>query len=231
MNNYEFLIFDADGTLFDFSRAEAFALKQTFQDFSIENFREDTHLRHYREINGVIWREFEEGLITPKTLKTERFERLFTILNLDLNPASFSSCYLEHLSQCSFLLPGALPLITALKDSHTICLLTNGLSSVQHPRFDNSELSSLIDYLIVSEDVGIAKPDPGIFQILFEKAGRDDPSASLMIGDSLTSDIQGGINFGIDTCWFNPGNSEKNPLIQPTYEIQNLHELNTLILQ
>ena len=229
---YSFLIFDADGTLFDFDRAEAYALKETLVHFRMPSYDEEHHLSLYKEINHEVWSEFERGEIAAEKLKADRFRRMFARLGTDtIDPDACSRFYLQVLSTCTFLIDGAVELIDSLDGSMTLCLLTNGLSSVQHPRFKASPVGSRFPHIVVSEDVGVAKPNPEIFQIAFDKAGWKDKKSALMIGDSLQSDIKGGINFSIDTCWLNPKKLKNSTDIAPTFEIHALGELLETILQ
>ncbi len=223
---YSFIIFDADGTIFDFDRAEKYALKKTLVHFRIVSYDEGDHLSLYKEINHGVWSEFEQGKITAEELKAERFKRMFARLNIDtIDPAVCSRFYLNTLSTCTFLMDGAMELLDSFDDSMTLCLLTNGLSSVQHPRFKVSPIGTRFPHIVVSEDVGVAKPDPEIFRIAFDEAGWYDKESALMIGDSLQSDIKGGINFGIDTCWLNRKKLKNSTGIAPTFEIQALRDL------
>ena len=227
---YHVLLFDADGTLFDFEQSERLALEDTFRSFHID-YDPDIHMRLYQEINSKIWAEFEEHTITADALKAERFRRLFDKLKLAIDPLSFSDRYLAMLSQNAFLIDHAADLVEKLFRDHKMVLLTNGLSSVQHPRFRRSSIFQYFDSVIVSEDVGIAKPHVGIFEHTMKKLGHGQKDDVLMIGDNLRSDIQGGINFGIDTCWYNPEKKKNGNGIRPTYEINHLLQLVNILQQ
>ena len=120
-------------------------------------------------------------------------------------------------------------LIVNLKKDFKLGLLTNGISSVQHPRLENSVLNGMFDAIVISGDVGISKPDPRIFQILTDKVNFHDKKQMIMIGDSLTSDMKGGINFGIDTCWYNPKHNVNLTPIIPSYVISELEEIYKII--
>lgn len=221
---YEVLLFDADETLLDFDKAEEYAVEKVMGHGKIEYDRE-YHLDHYREVNKEIWDEFERELITPKELKVERFKRLSKRLGIDLDHEDMSKKYLEFLGETGFLIEGAEGLLNKLKGKYKLVLITNGLSAVQNSRLKNSLLEDYFDEIIISEEVGIAKPNPKIFQYTFEKINHKNKDTALMIGDSLKSDIQGGINFGIDTCWYNPKGKDNNTSLKPTYEIKNLNKV------
>lgn len=221
---YSLLIFDADDTLFDYPKGERFALSSSFERFNVP-YDEKFHLPLYKKYNSEVWKKFEIGGITPDELKIERFKNLFDHLKFDLDPQEFSDEYLTRLSEATFLLPGAFELLKSVSPGRKIVLLTNGLTKVQRPRFRNSAIYKFIDEVIISEEVGIQKPDPAIFTLALEDAGHKDKSSVLMIGDNLKSDILGGINSGIDTCWFNPGRLASDERIVPTFEIENLQDL------
>jgi putative hydrolase of the HAD superfamily len=223
MTKYKWLLFDADGTLFDYDLAEGVALQKTF--LQIGHQFEAYYLDEYRRINNQIWLAFEEGKITQTRLKTRRFELLFETINLSYNTQDFSSQYLDNLAQCTQLIDGAEDIFKVLGDIYKIAIITNGLGEVQRPRLERSSLCEYIREIIISEEVGAAKPDRKIFEAAFERMNNPAKSEVLMIGDSITSDILGGINYGLDTCWFNPRERGNNYPLTSTYEIRKLSEL------
>jgi putative hydrolase of the HAD superfamily len=226
--NYELIIFDADETLFDFKKSEKFALENTFREFRL-NYDENRHLGVYEEINAAAWKDLENGLIRQKELNELRFQRLLQRLQIDRDAMSFAGAYIRHLSGASFLYENSLAVIEKLSRSCRMAILSNGLAGVQNGRLRKSDVSKYFEEIIISEEVGLAKPDPAIFELLFERMGYPDKSKALMVGDSLSSDIRGGINFGIDTCWYRPGNAPARDDIAPTYEISRLEELFDLL--
>ncbi len=228
LHKYRWLLFDADGTLFDYDRAEDFALESAFRSFSLPF--EVASAEAYRQINRQIWLDFENGQITAELLRVRRFERLFDRLALKADPAAFSQRYLLHLSQASDLMPGAEALIRQLAGRYHLGLITNGLHDVQRPRLARSPIADDFKLVAVSEEMGVAKPDPRFFDEVFASIGQPLKDSVLIIGDSLTSDIQGGINYGLDTCWFNPAGKPPDPNLPATYEIHRLEELVSLLL-
>lgn len=225
---YEIIIFDADETLFDFIKSERVALEKTMKDFHIE-YDENHHLQVYSEINRVIWKEFESGQITQNKLKVERFKRLSTTLNIAFDEVEFSKAYMTHLGQASFLFDDSIELIESLCKTHRLSIITNGLTDVQTYRIKKSLIANCFEDIVISEEVHVAKPDPKIFEIALNNLNHSDKSKVLMVGDSLTSDIKGGANFGIDTCWFNPNKLPNKTDIHPTYEISNLLSLRHIV--
>lgn len=223
LTKYDWLLFDADGTLFDFDRAEAQALEGTFHDLGVPF--EPGYGPAYQAINQQVWREFENGQITAEALRLARFERLFQSLALDVDADPFSQRYLVNLAQSSDLLPGAKAIIDRLQGKYHLALITNGLKDVQRPRLARSSIANAFEVVAISEEIGVAKPDPLYFKAVFDDMGSPAKERVLVIGDSLTSDIQGGANYGLDTCWFNPSGLNGTHKLQATYEIRQWEDL------
>ena len=229
MMGYKWLLFDADGTLFDFDRAEVSALGRTLEQFGVGSAPH--HLPTYQRINKQLWRDLENGLITPGVLGIRRFELLFAELRLDLSPPTFSSAYLEQLAVCSELIEGAAEIIEALHARYRLAVVTNGLKAVQRSRLACSPIRDYIAEIVISEEVGATKPHRAIFDAAFERMGNPPKAEVLMIGDSLTSDIEGGYHYGLDTCWYNPNDLPPATDAEITYQIKRLGELNDLLLK
>lgn len=225
--NYQWLLFDADNTLFDYDKAEAAALANSFQQFGLD-FDQTTGAQ-YRTINAQIWHDYELGHITQQDLRAERFRRLFTAVHLPTDAEAFSRQYLVNLSQAGHLLDGAEALLRRLAASYHIAIITNGIADVQRPRLAASSIHDLVEAFVISEEVGVAKPDPAIFDVAFARMGQPAKSEVLIIGDSLSSDMQGGLNYGIDTCWYNPAG--KTASLPVTYEIRQLDELLSILTE
>ena len=226
---YKWLLFDADGTLFDYDTAEKLALQNTFEEVDLAFSR--SYLAAYQKINSQIWQDFEQGKITQQSLRIKRFDLLFETLGLGYNAHDFSLRYLRHLSQRAELITGAKEVVTALAKKFKLAIITNGLTDVQRPRFAASALQEYFNITIISEEAGVAKPDTRIFDVAFAKMGKPNKTEVLIIGDSLTSDIQGGVNYGIDTCWFNAGSQRQTPRPKPTFEIALLAELLEILIE
>jgi len=224
---YEILLFDADDTLFDFERAQQYALQKVYTAFDMLDLA-DEYTASYKEIGKEIWGELERGEITLAELRVERFKRLFKKYNLPHQPEDFGNAYLRFLGEGSFLIEGAEELCQAL-NKQRLAIITNGFREVQIPRIAHSPLSHCFEQIIISEDTGYQKPQTEIFDYAFAKLGLTRQDRVLMIGDSLTSDILGGNRYGIDTCWFNPRRKENGTDVKPTYEIAKLHDLLKII--
>jgi len=219
---YVWLLFDADGTLFDYDHAEETALKNTFAQSGFIYQLE--YLNIYKTINSKFWKEFEKNTIQRDGLKTERFKALFNELKIYADPFSFSNIYLNNLSLSTLLLEGAEEICRILSKRYNLAIITNGFKEVQRPRYESSSLINYFKEIIISDEIGAAKPEKEYFDIAFERIGNPAKSTVLVIGDSLTSDIKGGLDYGLDTCWYNPnGLISGNNKIK--FEIHSLKEL------
>lgn len=226
--SYEWVLLDADGTLFDYDQAERYALERTLADFDL-SFDEAT-IADYRRINSALWLDFEAGNVEADRLKVLRFERLLAAMNAGVvDPAAFSTAYLNHLGECAALVDGAARVVRALHARARLAMITNGLKEVQRSRLAKSRLEPFFEAVIISDEIGVAKPDPGIFDVAFLRMGEPDRSEVLIVGDSLTSDMKGGVDYGIDTCWFNPGHAARDPQIETSYEIDTLKDLLAIV--
>jgi 2-haloacid dehalogenase len=224
---YPWLLFDADDTLFDYGRAEAEAVRSAFEAQGVAF--DDRWLAAYQRVNARAWLALEQGRVTPARLRVVRFEELFAELGLALDPVAFSAVYLGQLAMQAHLTDGALEVVESLRPDHRFAIITNGLADVQRPRIARSPLAGLVEHLVISEEVGAAKPDPAIFEVALARMGSPDGRDVLVIGDSLSSDIAGGSAAGLDTCWFNPWAKPRGDAPAPTYEIRHLKELPALL--
>jgi len=227
MTKYSLILLDADETLFDFRKAEEYAFAKSFAEYGLEPTENAYHA--YDEINTALWRRLEKGEIDQKSLRVERFRLLFERLGLDKDATRVSDAYVAWLSKASFLLDGAEELCSYLYEKYELVILSNGITEVQRGRLALSPIRRYISNLIVSEEEGCAKPDTAIFERALAHAGLFDKSKTLMIGDSLSSDIQGGVNFGIDTCWINWSGAPNNTDLRPTYEVRKLADLRAIL--
>jgi len=223
---YKLVLFDADGTLYDFDTAEREAFEKTFSQFGIVENLDRLH-QEYEIINKAIWREFEQKRVTSEVLRVERFRRFFTNENIQIDPVVFSPVYLKCLSEGTHLLTGAIEIINFLYGECELALATNGLADVQNPRFASSDLAKYFQHIFISEEIGHPKPNQSFFQHIFQKLPHKE--SAIIIGDSLSSDIKGGNDFGIDTCWFNPNKCTNKSGIIPTYEISDLGDLRSIL--
>lgn len=227
MTFYTWLILDADGTLLDFRRAEALALEKTPIQMGMQVSGD--YCDTYHAINDSLWREFEAGILQAHEVRSQRFKQLLERLDIAGDSHALSEAFLKNLVRESTFIDGAESLLTGLKNRIGLVLLTNGFADVQRARIARLGLGDTFDHVIISEEVGVAKPDRAIFEIVFERMGRPDKAGVLIVGDSLFSDIRGGSDYGIDTCWFNTDQRANTTGIEPTYEIGHLNEIAELL--
>ena len=220
---YKWILFDADGTLFDYDSAESHALKETLNQFGAQ-ITDDT-LKRYRRINKTLFTKLEQGRISFAELRIKRFELLLPGIGVNLHIEKFSNQYLNNLSKYSMLLLGAYDTISTLHPHCKMLIITNGTVDVQRSRFNRSAIKPFISDIVISDEIGVAKPAKEIFHFAFEKMGRPGKEQVILVGDSLTADIAGGINFGFDTCWYNPKRIKNSHDLEVTYEIAELKKL------
>jgi len=225
--HYPWLWFDADNTLFDYNRAEATALRQSFDALGLPF--EDSYLELYRDINQELWQALERHEITQAVLRPRRFERLLEAIQVSTSVDRLSSIYLERLAISAELNEGAYEVLGTLAKTCRIAIVTNGLQSVQCSRLERSPIREFVTELIISEEIGAAKPHMAFFEAASARTGHPPKSDILLIGDSLTSDIRGGTDYGIDTCWYNPAGVPRPEGLAITYEIRHLPELLELL--
>lgn len=212
----------------DYDRAEEVALQRTLEEKGVVgDFQKQLDL--YRKINQQLWDDFEEGKVTASDLKIIRFEQFLKAIDFYDSPKELSEAYLQKLALCDFLLPGAREILQELVGFYEMILLTNGLAEVQKSRLKKSSLDKYFATVVISEEVGVAKPHLDIFSFALEEINHHRKDDVLIIGDGIKSDILGGNNFGIDTCWFNPQRKINSTAIKPDYEICDLEEIKNIL--
>lgn len=228
MKHYEYLLFDNDGTLMDFKRAQETAFEISFrrQGFPLAYSREV--LDCYEKNNLRWWKKLEEGLCSKDELQTGRFRDFLEELGLDADPNECNRDYMEALGQGRFLMPEALETLRELHRDYKICIITNGVGHTQRSRIEKSAIAPFVDALFISEEAGHAKPSRAYFDHVLKAGGISDKNKCLVIGDSLTSDIQGANNAGMDCCWYNPEGLIQEGL-RIDYEVRCLSELLPLL--
>ena len=222
-----FVFLDLDDTLLDFLKAEAVALRRALREVGLDPTEEVISL--YSSINKRHWELLEEKKITRPELLIRRFEVLYDTLGLELSGEKTQSYYGKFLGEGHFFIPGAEDQLEALKGKYRLFLVSNGNIPVQNGRLDSAGIRHYFENIFISEAVGVNKPDKAFFDHCFGAIEGFRPEESIIIGDSLTSDIRGGINAGIQTCWFNPAGKPGRADIVPDYEIRALGELPGLL--
>lgn len=221
------LLFDLDDTLLDFHRAERKAIAAVFDSLGIAP--DEELLKRYSEINLSCWEKLELGEMTRDEVKTTRFELLFAEKGIHASPAEAQERYETRLARGHYFIPGAPELLETLSGSYDLYLVSNGMSSVQEGRLASADISRYFRDIFISELLGADKPSKEFFERCFERIPGLDRNRTMIIGDSLSSDIRGGINAGIKTCWFNPQQRSPREDIRPDYTVSSLAELPALL--
>lgn len=220
------ILFDLDNTLMDFNKAEYNAFQEVMLHYGIV-FTESV-FKEYEIINANLWRELEQGLVTMDYVQKKRFAILFKHLNLLFDGEQANEYFHKMLQNQCELVPYAEEVCSVLSQQYQISIVTNGVYNTQINRIHNSVIDKFITNIFISELIGVEKPDIRFFECVIDKLQCDKDDV-LIVGDSLSSDIQGGINAGIQTCWYNPSEKENKSSIIPNYMISDLRELYSCI--
>ncbi|MFW2381177.1 MAG: YjjG family noncanonical pyrimidine nucleotidase [Acidimicrobiales bacterium] len=220
---YTTLLLDFDHTLLDSDASEIAAYEMTLRKYGIRNAAD--HFAAYKVVNRSLWAAVERGEIPPGDVKVRRFELFADELGIDVDAAAMGQDFIEAFALYGDLFPTARDVLEGLAARASLAMVTNGLSEVQRTRIDRLEIEQYFDAIVISAEVGFTKPGPEIFDVAFERLGHPAKTAAVMIGDSLTSDIRGGANYGLATCWYNPTGKTASPDDQITHEVSSLTEL------
>ena len=223
----EFLFLDLDDTILDFHKAERLAIAKTIRDFGVEASEEILH--RYHVINKWHWEQLELGKMTRAEVLVNRFARLFEELGVQVDAQACAKAYEHNLSIGHYFLPGAEDAVHCLHKKYRLFLASNGTATVQHGRMTSAGLYPWFEKVFVSQEIGHNKPSREYFDACFTQIPDFDREKAIIVGDSLTSDIQGGINAGIRTVWVNPDHKQNTTSICPDYEIEALSQLEALL--
>jgi len=228
MASYQHIFFDLDHTLWDFETNSKETLRGLFEEYNLQKISTkgfDFFYQKYAFYNRKLWQEYEIGKLSQEDLRVQRFQKALLAIGIDDIKIAYDIGR-QYVAICPYkttLIPHAIEVLTYLKKKqYAIHLITNGFEEVQHIKIKNSKIDQFIEYMITSEQAGSKKPSIGIFQYAFKKVGATSRN-SIIIGDSFHADIEGGMNVGMDTVYFNPGKSTYNK--KPTYDISCLSEL------
>ena len=223
----EFLFLDLDDTILDFHKAEHIALSKTFRSFGLDPSQEV--LDRYTAINRAHWQRLERKELTREQVVVGRFAALFQEKGIHTDPERVARKYEDFLSQGHYFLPGAEDALKSLSQKYKLYLASNGTAKVQAGRLESSGIGKYFQEIFVSEKIGANKPDKVYFDRCCERIPGYDPDKAMIVGDSLTSDIQGGINAGMKTVWVNVRHDTPPEHIVPDYEIEALSQLEELL--
>lgn len=233
--NYKLVLIDLDDTLFDYPKTEKTAFRNTFEELGFfvkselsNDKKEEIYEKvkdRYKDVNLQLWKDLEKGAVDKDRLKIVRFEKIIGEFDLKYDPYKMSELYLKKLGEGIFPFEATEKLCEYLHSKYKVGIVTNGIKEVQHSRIENSTIAKYIDKIIISDEVGVNKPDKRIFEYAMNYFEIMDKSEVIMIGDSLGADIKGGQNAGIDTCWVNLRNNVNDTGIIPKYEVNKLEKL------
>ena len=224
---FEFLFLDLDDTILDFQKAEHVALSKTLREFGLEPT--ETVLKRYNLINKAHWEALERKELTREQVLVGRFQVLFGEMGITVEPVSVARAYEDNLSVGHWFLPGAEEAVESLSKKYKLYLASNGTAKVQAGRLKSANISRFFEEVFVSQELGANKPALEYFEKCFARIPDFDKSKAIIVGDSLTSDILGGQNAGIATCWVNPHHKAGREDIRVDYEIESLSQLEDLL--
>ncbi len=223
---FKHILFDADNTLFDFDQMERNAFFDTMRAFFVPC--DDALYNRYRAANRLLWLEFEQGRTDRAEALAKRFEVLLD--GMDIDGAGMNQLYQYNLAEHTVMMPYALELCEALSRSFELSIVTNGVGPTQRRKLDHTPLEPYFAFQFISEEVGVSKPDIRFFEHVMDALGNPDRGDVLIVGDSLTSDIQGGMNAGLSTCWLNREGAPVPEGYRIDYMIGGLEELEDILL-
>lgn len=220
---YEWILFDADETLFHF---DAYAgMQRMLAGYGVE--WQEVHFEEYQVVNRPLWVDYQDGRITAAEVQERRFANWAE--RLQVSSITLNSAFLSAMADICHPLEGAVSLLQSLHGRARMGIITNGFGELQQIRLERTGLQHYFELLVVSEVVGVAKPHPEIFRHALERMGNPSPERVLMVGDNPDTDIFGGIQAGLDTCWVNWHGKPAPPGIVPDYEVSSLGELEALL--
>lgn len=222
----KFIFLDLDDTILDFHRSEAVALSKTLQSLNVEPT--EAVITRYSEINRAHWQALERKELTREQVLTGRFRQLFEELGMNVSPNVAQSLYEKNLSQGHFFIDGAPRLLMSLFGKYELYIASNGTTVVQKSRIASAGIARYFKGIFLSQELGADKPQIEFFKRAAGQIEGYDPNEAIILGDSITSDIAGGINAGMHTCWFNPHHRERGN-ITPEFEIEDFSEFDTVL--
>ena len=216
---YNWVLFDADETLFSFN--SYLGLTAMLKRYGIDFTREDYDA--FQAVNKLLWVAYQNNEITAEDIQMRRFAKLAE--QTGVHQIQLNQELMAEMAKVSKPLDGVMEMLETLYPEVKMGIITNGFTELQQQRLQNTQTEKFFEIVVVSEQIGVAKPDRKVFDYAFSQMDKLDKTKILMVGDTLASDILGGYNSGIDTCWFNHANLVNDTKIQPTYEIKDIREL------
>lgn len=224
---FDILLLDLDDTILDFKKAEHVAVRKTLADFGLEPT--DGVCSRYSRINQLHWEALERKELTREQVLVGRFAVLFEEYGVDVDPVSCARSYENSLAIGHYFLPGAKEAVESLSKKYKLYLVSNGTAKVQWPRLESAGIEQYFAGIFISQEIGVNKPAVEYFERCFARIPGFDKTRALMVGDSLSSDILGGQNAGIATCWINPKHKECTLETPPDYQLESITQLEDLL--
>ncbi len=224
MNKYRYLLFDLDGTLFDINAVEEFVLKEVLNYYSLEF--SDSILKEYSKINEQLWKEFEIGRLTKSQVRLKRFEILIQkyFKKSEININDLADYYFDLFSKTVIAFDGVSDILEKLKNNYELYVISNGSTDVQYYKLDKLNFTNYFKKIFLSEEIGYAKPNKLFFENVYKSLNKPPKDTVLVIGDSISADINGGFDFGFDTCYVGSGSCDN-----ATFKISHITELTNII--
>lgn len=224
---YDWILLDLDNTIFDFNTSSQLAFHSFLEDYKMST--NNGYYQIYKRLNKEVWQQLERGQLTSDEVKWKRFKKFFDHVNRDENPHEANDRYLSHLVDHFRFVEGAQEVVHYLSGKYLLGVVTNGLKNVQRARLVRSGISDLFNIIVISEEIGYAKPQHGYFEEVFKRMKYPDKNRVLIVGDNISSDIKGGIDYGIDTCWYNHEKVEVDHIFNSKYQIEDLQSLKSIL--
>ena len=221
------ILLDLDDTIFDFHKAEKIALIKALNQLNITI--DEKILRRYSQINAEQWKLLEQGKLKRQEVKVRRYKLLFEEIGEDKSAEDATKIYERNLAVGHYFIDGAEEMLKKLYKAYSLYIVSNGTAKVQKGRIKSSGIEKYVKGIFISEEIGFDKPNTEFFNYCFSKIADFEKEKTVIIGDSISSDIKGGKNAGIKTVWFNPKGLKNNSDIIPDYEIRKISEIYSLI--
>lgn len=221
------VLLDLDDTIFDFHKAEKIALIKALKQLNIST--DEKILERYSQINAEQWKLLEQGKLNRQEVKVRRYKLLFDEIGVDKSPRKATKIYEQNLAVGHYFIDGAEEMLKKLYKKYSLYIASNGAVKIQKGRIESSGIEKYVKDIFISEAIGFNKPNIEFFNYCFSKIPDFKKDETVIIGDSITSDIQGGKNAGIKTVWFNPKGIKNDSDIIPDYEIKDLNEIYSLV--
>ena len=223
MPKYDWLLFDLDNTILDFSESSKMAFATVYKSLGTHKPIAEVY-ENYNVINHAIWKDREAGLISHIELKTKRWKLLCDLLRVDADPLALNNIYFDEIKKNAVFVDGVEPLLPKLSSQYNMMIITNGLSEVQWSRIHDTQLEEYFEHIVISDEIGFAKPVKQFFDHCAELIGHPQKDRVLVIGDTPMSDIKGGNDYGYHTVWYNHNGIDDDGQV-PTYTITDMRDM------